>query len=135
MTPPAAPNVASQLAVLTERIEAQGKTLIKLEEHLANIDRRLTDSETARSTWTAQYERTIAVLENKTDSAHKRIDEHIAADLPKWEKVEDLEKEFKAIRDMVLELRNANNLLRWFTGIVGSLVVIWIVNSVLGLIK
>lgn len=135
MTPTPSINVASQLAVLTERIEAQGKTLVKLEEHLSNIDRRLTDSETARSTWTAQYERTHAILESKADSAHKRIDEHISDDMPKWKKVDELGAEVKQLRDIVISLQHTNRLLAWFTSLVGGSVILWAVSQVLGLFK
>lgn len=131
MTPPAAPNISSQLAVLTERIEAQGKTLVKLEEHLSNIDRRLTESENARSTWISQYERTHAILESKTDAAHHRIDEHVNDDMPKWAKVDKLGEEVKEMRDIVLALQHANRLLSWFMGIIGSTVIIWLLTQLL----
>lgn len=131
MTPPAAPNISSQLAVLTERIEAQGKTLVKLEEHLSNIDRRLTESENARSTWISQYERTHAILESKTDAAHRRIDEHVNDDMPKWAKVDKLGEEVKEMRDIVLALQHANRLLSWFMGIIGSTVIIWLLTQLL----
>ncbi len=135
MTPPAAPNLGSQIAVLTERIETQGLTLNRLEITLSNIEKRLRDSEEARSTFNSTYERTHAILEAKAENAHKRIDEHVQADLPKWAKVDELEKEMKQLHDAILAIEHTNKLLGWFTGVLGATVIVWFINSILGLIK
>lgn len=134
MTPPA-PNLGSQIAVLTERIEAQGITLNRLEITLSNIEKRMRESEEARSTFSANYERTHALLEAKADSAHKRIDEHVQADLPKWLKVDELEKEMKQLHEAIIAIEHTNKLLGWFTGVLGATVIVWFINSILGLIK
>lgn len=134
MTPPAAPNLGSQLAVLTERIEQQGATLIRLEQSLSAIERRLSESENHRSNFNAEYQRSHAILENKADSAHRRIDEHVQADLPKWAEVDILRNEVKQLHDIVLSLQHSNRLIAWFGGLVGASIVAWIISNLLGLI-
>jgi hypothetical protein len=49
--------------------------------------------------------------------------------------IEALRDTVRALKDVVIELRQANRLMSWIGGIVGSALIVWVVGQLLGLIK
>lgn len=61
------------------------------------------------------------LLQSRLDAAWREIDAHAA--------------EIKKLNDVIIELRQANRIVTWLGGIVGSAIILWIIGQTLGLIK
>lgn len=120
-------NQVAQIATLIERVET---VLRKLE----NVEKRMDASSCDTAEFRADYERRHAVLDAKVDAAHKRIDEHERNGQSKWAHVDAMKADLQSLRDIIIELKQSNRLLSWFSGILGSAVLLWLVGQILGLV-
>lgn len=94
---------------------------------LDDIDQRLQADERARIGDRASDIARLAAME-------KDLVNHKNDDAPKWAAVDELRKEVKELREIVHSLVYSNNLLKWFSGIVGGAVIVWVVSQIVELL-
>lgn len=85
------------------------------------------------------YEARIRILENtqagcqplmtsRIDAAFRKIDEHTT-------KIEALTEANQQLKQIITELQHSNKILTWLGGLLGSALLLWLVNQLLVLIK
>jgi hypothetical protein len=52
-----------------------------------------------------------------------------------WKKIDEHEAELKQLRDVILKIEQSNRVLGWLGGLLGSVVVLWLANQILELIR
>lgn len=115
------------VSTLVERMESVIGRLTKLETMLEQSERN-------RNEFRNQYERSHATLKAEVDAAHRRIDDHEKHTEEKVKEFDTARAELKALTDAVLELRQANKIIAWLGGLVGSALILWLVGRLLGLL-
>ncbi len=92
----------------------------EMKEMLTGIDsrvRRLENSEAGCQ----------PLVNARLDAAWRKIEEHSAD-------IEELEKAQKSLLETISELKQANRILTWIGGLLGSAVVLWVVSQLLALV-
>ncbi|HZU87164.1 MAG TPA: hypothetical protein VFF78_06750 [Anaerolineaceae bacterium] len=115
----------SSYQVLQDQINALGASMDK---GFAKLEGMLSAYEARTRALENQEARCQPIITNRLDN--------IAVKIAEDEKlIEVIKAEVDAIKLHVTALQNSNKILSWFAGIAGSAVIIWLVSSLLALVK
>jgi chromosome segregation ATPase len=95
------------------------------------LDRMAEDIQAIKTMLERMDER-IRTLENSDAAAHPLLQSRVDA---AWRVIDVHEAKINELTATVSELRQANRLLAWLSGIIGSTVIVWIVTQILGVIR
>lgn len=133
-TPGSNAGIMQQLAALMGSVSTLVERMESVIGRLTKLETMLEASERNRNEFRNQYERSHATLKAEVDAAHRRIDDHERHTAEKVEEFDMARAELKALTNAVLELRQANKIITWLGGLVGSSFILWVVGRLLGLL-
>lgn len=117
MNPPA----GSNQQIILHRLDEIVNTIAEVRTAVSALDQRLQAIE--KTTIKEQAE-----TSGKINAAEVKLQEHGAA-------LGEHEKSLKALHDAVLELKEQNKITRWFAGLAGGGVILWLLNQLLAVLS
>ena len=117
--------VGEQLAILTERIEAQGASFAEVKVQLVGISEQIKEGDKDHQEFRLQYTKDfgaqnarIGSIETGLSQHTEELKKHVEDDKPKWALV-------TALQVRVNKISNVIGPLQWASVILGSAVILW----------
>ena len=78
------------------------------------------------------YEERVRAVEQKEAGCQPLLSSRIES---AWRQIDTNTNDIRAMKETIAELRQANRLLSWIGGLLGSTLIAWLIGQLLGLIK
>jgi len=137
------PTVGERLAILTERIEAQGSLFSEIKMQLSDIGRQLNENERSRHEFRVQYTSEMSSQNNRIGAVEislanhavenqnqlaavdAALTRHVEDDKPKWEMVGELKKRIEEVIKAVNNMDRVIAPLKWASVLLGGALILW----------